>query len=76
MKVINIITNGRKALIIFQESESGASVSRERKATKLIQSLRNLSYEERLKSLGFFLRRRRLRGGMIEMFKMFHGLTR
>ena len=43
----------------------------QRRATKMIPSLRNLSYEERLKRLGMFsLRRRRLRGNNIEVFKM------
>ena len=52
----------------------------ERRATKMIPSLRNLSYEERLKKLGmltmFSLRRRRLRGVMIEVFKMIHGIDK
>ena len=43
----------------------------------MIPSLRNLSYEERLKRLGMFsLRRRRLRGDMIEVFKMIHGIDK
>ena len=43
----------------------------------MIPSLRNVSYEERLKRLGMFsLRRRRLRGDMIEVFKMIHGMDR
>ena len=38
----------------------------QRRATKMIQSFRNLSYEERLKRLGMFLLRcRRLKGDMI-----------
>ena len=46
----------------------------QRRATKIIPSLRNLSYEERLKRFGMFsLRRRRLRGDMIEVFKMIYG---
>ena len=49
----------------------------QRKATKTIQSLRNLSYEERLKSLDIFsLRRRRLKGDMTEVFKMYHGIDK
>ena len=49
----------------------------QRRATKMIPSLRNLSYEERLKRLGMFsLRRRRLRGDMIEVFMMIHGIYR
>ena len=47
----------------------------QRRATKMIPSLRNLSYEERLKRLGMFsLRRRRLRGDMMESFKVIHGI--
>ena len=46
----------------------------QRRATKMILSLRNLSYEERLKMLGMFsLRRRRLRGDVIEVFNMIRG---
>ena len=46
----------------------------QRRPTKLISSLRNLSYKERLKRLGrFSLRQRRLRGDMIEVFKMICG---
>ena len=48
-----------------------------RRVTKMIPSLRNLSYEERLKKLGIFsLRRRRLMGDMIEVFKMIHGIDK
>ena len=49
----------------------------QRRATKIIPSLRNLSYEERLKMFGMFsviLRRRRLRGNMIEVFKIIQGI--
>ena len=47
----------------------------QRRSTKMIPSLRILSYEERLKRLGMFsLRRRRLRRDMIEVFKMIHGI--
>ena len=49
----------------------------QKRATKMIPSLRNLSYEERLKRLGMFsLRRRRLRGDMIEVFKINHGFDK
>ena len=45
----------------------------QRRTTKIISSLRNLSYEERLKKLGkISLRCRRLRGNMIEVFKIIH----
>ena len=40
----------------------------------MIPSLRNLSYEERLSM--FSLRRRRLRGGMIGVFKMIQGIDK
>ena len=49
----------------------------QRRATKMILSLRILSYEERLKRLGMFsLRRRRLRGDMAEVFKMIQGIDK
>ena len=49
----------------------------QRKATKMIPSLKNLSYEERLKRLSMFpLRRRRLRTDMIEVCKMIHGINK
>ena len=42
----------------------------QRRTTKMIQSLRNLSYDEKLKRLGMFsLRRRKLKGDMIEVLK-------
>ena len=43
----------------------------------MIPSLRNLSYKESLKMLGMFsLRRRRLRGDMIEVFKVIHSINK
>ena len=47
----------------------------QRNATKMISSLRNLSYEERLKRSDMFgLRNRRLRGDTLDVFKMIHGI--
>ena len=55
----------------INEKDAGMLEGVQRRAIKMIPSLRNLSYEERMKRLGrFFLRRRRLRGDMIEVFKM------
>ena len=46
----------------------------QKRATKKIPSLRNLSYVEKVKMLGIFsLRRRRLKGDMIEVFRMIEG---
>ena len=43
----------------------------------MISSLRNLSYEKGLKRLGMFsLKRRRLRGDMIKVFKIIHGINK
>ena len=49
----------------------------QRRITKMIPSLRNLSYKERLKRLGIIsLRHRRLRVDMIEVFKLIHGIEK
>ena len=49
----------------------------QRRETKMIPSLRILSYEERFKRLGMLsLRCRRLRGDMIEVFKMIHDIDK
>ena len=49
----------------------------QRRATKMIPSLRNLSYKERLKRLGMFsLKCRRFLGDMMEVFKMIHGIDK
>ena len=49
----------------------------QRRATKMIPGLKNLLYEGRLKRLDMFsLRRRRLRDGMIEMFKMIQSIDK
>ena len=48
----------------------------QRRATKLIEEFKGLEYEERLKRVGLTkLETRRLRGDLIEVFKIFHGLT-
>ena len=47
----------------------------QRRATKMIPSLKKLSYEKRLEKLNLFsLKKRRLRGDMIELYKMIHGI--
>ena len=49
----------------------------QRRATRLIPGLARLSYEERLKETGLYtLERRRLRGDMIEMFKIMKGIDK
>ena len=46
----------------------------QRRATKLIPGLRDLSYEESLKEFGLTtLETRRLRGDQIEVFKILNG---
>ena len=48
----------------------------QRRTTKLIPSIANLSYEDRLNELGMFsVRRRFLRDDMIHAFKILLGLT-
>ena len=49
----------------------------QRRATKMVPSLRNVSYEEGLKRLFMLsLRRRRLRGDMIKVFKIIQSIVR
>ncbi len=48
----------------------------QQRATKMITSLRNKSYKERFSSLNLFsLEKHRLRGKLIECFKIFKGFT-
>ena len=48
----------------------------QRRVTKMIPSLRNLSYEEIIKVGYVLLRRRRLRDDMTEVFKMIRGIDK
>ena len=49
----------------------------QRRATRLIPDRARLSYEEQLKETGLYtLERRRLRGDMIEMFKIMKGINK
>ena len=49
----------------------------QRRVTRLIPGLARLSYDERLKETWLFSReRRRLRGDMIEMFKIMKGIDK
>ena len=48
----------------------------QRHATKMVPVLRHLQYEDRLKKQGIYsLTARRLRGNLIETFKLLHGYT-
>ena len=48
----------------------------QRRATKLVCNMRNLSYEERLLNLGLeTLEKRRLLADMVEVYKIVHGLS-
>ena len=49
----------------------------QKRMTRLIEGVRNLTYEERLKRLNLHsLERRRLRGDLIEVFKWFKGINK
>ena len=45
----------------------------QRKGTKIIPELRDLSYEEQLKECGLTVETRRLRGDQIEILKILNG---
>jgi len=48
----------------------------QRRATKLVPGLRDLDYETRLRELGMYsLERRRIRGDLIEVFKIMNGMV-
>ena len=47
----------------------------QRRATRIVPELKNLSYEERLQELNLpTLQYRRRRGDVIQMFKIIHGI--
>ena len=47
----------------------------QKRATKMIKGLEHLPYEGNLQQLGLFsLEKGRLRGGMIEVYKIMHGM--
>ena len=51
--------------------------SLQRRMTRMIQGLKNLTYQDRLKHLKLHsLERRRVRGDMIEVFKWFKGFNK
>ena len=48
----------------------------QRRATRLIKGFKGLEYEERLKRLDLYsVRRRYVRGDLIEVYKMFQGIS-
>jgi ribonucleases P/MRP protein subunit RPP40 len=48
----------------------------QQRATKLISAIRNLSYENRLRKLELTLKDRRLRGDLIQMFKIMNKMDK
>ena len=59
---------------LYRKKDSDILERVQRRATKMIQKLRNISYEMRLKECGLTtLETRRLRGDQIEVFKILNG---
>ena len=57
----------KRNFVVFRKKDSDILARVQRRATKIIQTLRNISYEMRLKET---LETRRLRGDQIEVFKI------
>ena len=76
-KPSNLCWQGGAAKLKILESAPGLIERIQCRATRLIPGLAGLSYEERLKETGLYtLERRRLRGDMIEMFKIMKGIDK
>ena len=71
----NITYKGKKLIVPPYRKKDIDTLERiQRRATKIIPELRDLSYEERLKECGLTtLETRRLRGDQIEVFKILNG---
>ena len=66
----------QQALHPYLEKDTECIEKVQRRATKLVQSIEHLPYEDRLKELGLYtLSDRRIRADMIGVYKIIHGYT-
>ena len=73
-KILGLIRRNIQAWRPYRKKDIDTLERIQRRATKMIPELRDLSYEERLKECGLTtLETRRLRGDQIEVFKIMNG---
>jgi len=74
MRSRNYFYNGNITTYHKKDIECLEKVDLQRRAIKLIRSLAKVPYKERLQKLGLFTLEGRMKGHLIEIYKILHGL--